>query len=890
MSSKKKKSVKSVEKPISVETDNLLKEEILRWILTISSAIAVYTCIALVIEKYYHPDVNALLKIAAELSFSGGARPEPLESLLFRSGVIIISLGLLGFYIVFSKIQLAKKLAKNKTFDIIIISLVVSIFILLYEDFSATNIFAAGGAEQPQNSRDLEAKTNFEFFFKGLFLDKYILLYFCVLVPAIAGLFFVGFRKLKWQTTNVYIKYSVLLNYLFAGGIILAILLMSTFRFPYTFQNKYNFNAVYYSMTQVYAGLPMLVDGFTNTYGLYPQFLCPVFKIIGLNVFKFSLIMSILSSLCFVANFILLKQYVKNNVILLLGFALVVFFPFLDFKFVTPFDTAFAFHAVRYIIPSTLALLASFYFLKKSTLVYLVTFLIMGCFVLWNPEVGMMCYLAWVISIIYNDFYDVDKKIAFKKLIFHPLVATLNLIVVFYSYKFIIFLIYGSSPDYSLLFGHIVHFGKTGIGVLPMTLIHPWNISVLIIILGILYSITKWYKKERTPKTSIIFLTSLIALGFLGYFQGRSHNWPYAVTSGFCTILLVILGDELWSTIKDKYVPSVDALFYLFLFIVSFSFFEILYGTKKINEMVYQKTDKALQKEEENLIKSNESFIIQNTQKHEKIFILTATYYPSYYFNGNERRSAFNPGEQDMIFHSQLKQLENMIIDSSFNVFIEPKLCNAPYLQRQLASVAASYEISKANLSMFLLKKRTIKNPGKAFFNKKTQPIIYRKYSNDTSAIKKRVNDSQGINPLNFPTEFSIEALFYSQFQLYDYATIIGNMVDTTGFMISQRAGTNKYFFGINGRGYEIPLLTNSWVYCVMNVYQDHLEIFQNGDFIANIPLTSPYHTPSSKLFIGNLGYMSYYLGPISEIAIAKPLKPEDIKNTWMEIKQEIND
>jgi len=888
MSNKKSKPVKQTEKPVSVETNNLLKEEILRWVLTILSSISVYIFVAQIIVKNYHPDIDALLKTAAELSFSGGARPEPVESLLFRSGIIIISLGLLGFYILFLKIQLVKNIAQSKVFDVIIVSLAVLVFILLYEGFAAPNPFAPGGAEQPQNSRDIEANTNFEFFFKGLFLDKYLLLYFFLLVPAIAFIFFIGFRKLKWQTKDIYVKYSMLLNYLFSGGIILAIFLMSTFKFPYTFQNKYNFNAAYYSMTQVYAGLPMLVDGFTNTYGLYPQFLYPVFKIIGLNVFKFSLIMSIMSSLCFLANFILLKQYVKNNIILLLGFSLVVFFPFLDFKFVTPFDTAFAFHAIRYIIPSTLAVFASLYFLKKSSLIYWITFLIIGCFVLWNPEVGMMCYLAWVVSIIYNDFYDSDKKIAFKKIIFHPLVAALNLIVIFYGYKFIIFLFYGSSPDYSLLFGHIVHFGKTGIGVLPMTLVHPWNISVLIIITGILYSITKLYKREISPKTSVIFLTSLIALGFLVYFQGRSHNWPYAVTSGFCIILLVILGDELWGIIKDRTASSIDAIFYLFLFIASFSFFEILYGTKKINEMIYQKTDKALQKEEENLINNNESFIVQNTQKHEKIFILTASYYPSYYFNGNERRSAFNPGEQDMIFHSQLKQFENTIIDSSFKVFIEPKLCNAPYLQRQLAAVAASYEINKANLSMLLLKKGTRKNPKKSFFNKKLQTIIYRKYSNDTSGIKNRVDDSQGISPANFPTEFSIEVLFYSQDQLYDYATIMGNMADTAGFMISKRAGTNKYFFGINGAGYEIALLNNSWIYLVMNVYSNHLEIFQNGDFITNIPLTSPYKTSKSKLFIGNLGYMRYYIGPISEIKIAtKPLKPEEIKNTMIEISQE---
>jgi len=185
MSNKKSKPVKQTEKPVSVETNNLLKEEILRWVLTILSSISVYIFVAQIIVKNYHPDIDALLKTAAELSFSGGARPEPVESLLFRSGIIIISLGLLGFYILFLKIQLVKNIAQSKVFDVIIVSLAVLVFILLYEGFAAPNPFAPGGAEQPQNSRDIEANTNFEFFFKGLFLDKYLLLYFFLLVPAI---------------------------------------------------------------------------------------------------------------------------------------------------------------------------------------------------------------------------------------------------------------------------------------------------------------------------------------------------------------------------------------------------------------------------------------------------------------------------------------------------------------------------------------------------------------------------------------------------------------------------------------------------------------------------------------------------------------------------------
>ncbi|MES2837549.1 MAG: LamG-like jellyroll fold domain-containing protein [Bacteroidota bacterium] len=867
--------------------DNQLKEEFTRWFLSIFSSLIIYFIIAKLIIKVYHPDINSLIELANSYTFLGSVRPEPLESMLFRAGIVTISLGLWGFYILYSKLNFVKHIAKNIAFNFISILLIIGLFALIYIDFSSPNPFADGGGEQPQNSRDYEGKTNFDFFFKGLFLYNNLLLYCLILQPLIAYVFFIGFRKKDWLTKINLKKYLPIFNYAFAGAIILSIILMSTFYFPYTFENKYNFNAVYYSMTQVYSGAPMLVDGFINTYGLYPQLLNPIFQIIGLNVFKFSLVMALISGLCFVFNFVYLKRHIKNPLILLLGFTTIVLFPFYIFKFTTPFDTAFGFHAVRYIIPSTLAILASFYFTKRSKIIYWFTYITSGFFILWNPEVGMICYIAWVVTIIYSDFYNSENKLNIKKILLHLLNSVINLIVVFNLFKFILLFFYGKTPEFSLLFEHIILFGKTGFSLLPMSLIHPWNISALILILGVFYSIIKLYKKEVDIKATIILLTSIISLGFLVYFQGRSHNWPFAVTTGFSIMLLTLLGDELWDKIKSKSTPILDALFYVFLFLVSFSIFEIFYGTKKIDELVYQKNDKIKQKEEENYIKNNESFIINNTKEKEKIHLFTATQYQSLYFNGNKRIAAFNPGEIDMLMHSHLKVMEKTIIDSSFSVFLEPKLCKSPYLQRSLAAVAASYSIEKSNQSMLLLKKRKLKTPITAFFNDSNESILYKKYNDDTTGIIERVNDSQGIADVKLPSEFSVNLLFYSQNQIYEYPTLIGNMDGTSGFMIAKRPNTNNCFFGINGKGYDIPMLNDKWLYCVVNYYPNRIEIFQNGNLINTLPLTESLKNSTNKLYIGNLGYLNFYLGSISEVAISKPKTLQEVQETWLKIEKE---
>ena len=36
--------------------------------------------------------------------------------------------------------------------------------------------------------------------------------------------------------------------------------------------SAWNFNAIFYSMVQVYKGIPLYINGFTNIYGMYPIF------------------------------------------------------------------------------------------------------------------------------------------------------------------------------------------------------------------------------------------------------------------------------------------------------------------------------------------------------------------------------------------------------------------------------------------------------------------------------------------------------------------------------------------------------------------------------------------------------------------------------------------
>jgi hypothetical protein len=866
----------------------IVREETLVWIFTIVCSLLVYFFAGNIISNVYKPDLGALFKIAEKIVIQpGGVHPEPVESMLAQAGVVVIGLCLLVFYWLFSKMAAIRNLAAQPIFHIITGTAAIVIAALIYVDFSAQNpFFVDKPGEFPQNARDLVAKSNFDFYFDGVFLGNYALLYTVILFPLVAGLFLLGIKKYHWDERKLFKPAVNYTGYILSGSIVLAIVLMNTFYFPYTFENKYDFSAVFYSMTQVYAGTPLLTDGFTNTYGMYPQFLNLVFQLIGLSIFKFSLVMSLLIALSFAFNFYVLNKFTNNRVLLFLGFFTVVFFPYLDSKLVQSFDPYFAIFPIRYVIPCTLAFLATLYLQKKSQIIYWTTSVVQAFFILWNPEIGIVSYVAWLAFNTYLDFYTEEGKFGLKKILLHWVAGVGIIVLVFFIYRGLVYLAYGSAPELSLLFGPILVFGKIGFFLLPMSLVHPWNLMVLVLILGFVHSISKLYKKEITPKAAVIFLVSVIGLGFFFYFQGRSHNWSFSAITGFSIILLTLLGDELWGKIKNANLLSLDLLFVVFLFVVSFSVFEILFDAGSINELVYQENDKEKQADEQNRIESNAAYIQKNTAEKESVFVLTGLQYQDLYFEGSKRKAGFNPGLIDMFALTDLDRMQKKISDSSFKFFIEPGLCAFQYLLKPIAAMAATYELKDSNKALKMLYKRKDRTLAKSYLVH-ADNLIHRKYNDDTSGINMRVRDALGMEQVLLNPGFSVEVIFKPHAQIYQYATLAGNMNDTSGFVMCNIVNTNIYFFGINGHGFTVPMPANGWVYCVMNVFPDRVEVYQNGNLGGTLPLPAPIKQSPALLSIGNGGGFRFYAGVISEVAINKaPLDKAQVQATLEEIKK----
>ncbi len=278
--------------------------------LSIAFAIVSAACAAAVIAEIYQPDVSRAMELASQLSFLNLARfrPEPQEKALFLSGLVVFFALLIPLHRWFRRVLSAQPpKAQATVLPRIIIASVLGIGVLGCIDMGEGNPFHLA----PENSHDHVARTNFDFYFYNSFLCEHLLAYAMVFL-AVAVLLYWTWDRLHVRTPGLCRKAGVVLVYAVCGAGIAVIFLINSFRFPYTYENKYDFGAVYYSIVQVYHGAPLLVDGFTNTYGLYPHFLAPLLKLTGAGIGAASSLLAGLTAICFLLLLLLLKDLIKR--------------------------------------------------------------------------------------------------------------------------------------------------------------------------------------------------------------------------------------------------------------------------------------------------------------------------------------------------------------------------------------------------------------------------------------------------------------------------------------------------------------------------------------------------------------------------------------------------
>ena len=211
----------------------------------------------------------------------------------------------------------------------------------------------------------------------------------------------------------LYILISLSNNYLAISLAIVAVILIIYGKFQVAIIDTHHHTAHFNSVFMVYNHIPYSKNMY-SILGHYALLMQPFFKVFGLNVKTYALLMLILcgiSALCVIITTFLL---IKSSFFRILGI-LITFFIYFTMEF-----NYYAIVPLRIFFPSIMILYTAIIGNRKNILLTIIGYFIVSLSILWNAETGLVCLASLFISNIYAYCYDLtfkDKKLYYNILL-----------------------------------------------------------------------------------------------------------------------------------------------------------------------------------------------------------------------------------------------------------------------------------------------------------------------------------------------------------------------------------------------------------------------------------------------------------------------------------------
>ena len=260
-----------------------------------------------------------------------------------------------------------------------------------------------------------------------------------------------------------------------------------------------HFNAVFFPVVQVFEGKALLVNC-ASQYGLYPQLLLPLFRLISLSVLSFTLVMGILTAGSFAALWGFLARACENKSAAFIGFAALLFNSWFSFTKWANFDLYFQYFPIRLIFPALLVLLAWQYLRRPTRRLYWGLLIFLGVGVLWNLDAGLPSLLAWTITLCFAELFGSDWQRAVRRIGAHLAAAGIVMAAIAILYAGVIRLCYGAFPDYGQIFYYQRLYFLAGYYKTPLTPPTTWVLVVLVYLAGLAYAAFALAARQTAPR------------------------------------------------------------------------------------------------------------------------------------------------------------------------------------------------------------------------------------------------------------------------------------------------------------------------------------------------------------------------------------------------------
>ena len=454
-------------------------------------------------------------------------------------------------------------------------------------------------------------------------------------------------------------------------------------------------NPVFYSITQVYAGKYLLVD-FNAQYGLYAWMLNPVFKLIGLSVYKIGLVFGILNACSFLLIYLGIRKITRNKVLSLMIFLCLIFWQYWQTRM--PFGDNpreyYQYWPIRILFPAIAFYLVALYkdaSQKSRHIILPVMALSAALGVLWNMDSGIVVFGSVLATLLFSALHLPAREAIKRSAVYISWLfgAMLLVLLVFYLTTRSGC---GKWPDLAGLIEFQNAFYISGFFMLPMSAFHFWNVPVLLYIIASTYCARNMHKGYPEDTMMIVFL-AILGLGLFSYFLGRSYDTTLNAVMYPAIIIAGVFCDKLLSYIRESkrvFHESSILFFILFLFL-SDGALSMIYYTPAISRYSVRNVHKRCVPKELSWARKTD-FIAKNIPRRDTVMILSRNFESFYYASGGYMNPMNIGASTELFFKEEQDRIINYIRTTKFPVIYDPfRVLPKDYLKDTLLQTLAEY-------------------------------------------------------------------------------------------------------------------------------------------------------------------------------------------------------
>jgi hypothetical protein len=289
---------------------------------------------------------------------------------------------------------------------------------------------------------------------------------------------------------------------------------------------------VFYVLSQVIAGGTVLAN-LPSQYGLFPEFLAPIFRIVAPTSFSITFVFAMLQLAGVVFLVTVLTRRVRNAAVLLVsGLALILVTGETVYQLGGTRELYLQYWPIRFFWPAAVVLAFNWYIevpsIRRAALVSTCA----GLGALWNMDSGLVCVAAFAAFLMARAVTSGRSLAYLHALVVHATVCSVLalLAVGMLSLK-------GGALHLSWWVTYQRTFAGLGLMALPLPREpHAWMAVVAVYLLALAVAADGW-RRGATQRADLLFFLAVLGLGLFSYYVSRSHPlnlvkvlWPSVLT------------------------------------------------------------------------------------------------------------------------------------------------------------------------------------------------------------------------------------------------------------------------------------------------------------------------------------------------------------------------